>query len=150
MDDFLTATYDKFVFKVKQDGYVYNQQDFWAKVQGKVATVGLSDFLQKAKGDVAFLETVEAGKVVKQGEGIGKVETIKTTFDIVSPVSGQVVEVNEELDLSPFLLNEDPYARGWIYKIALSSADKDLANLLQAEAYFELMKEKIAEEMKKQ
>ena len=150
MDDILQTTYDKFVFTVKKGGYLYNSQDFWANIQGKVATIGISDFLQKAKGDVAFLETIESGAPVKQGDELGKIETIKTTFGIISPVTGKVVEVNEELESSPFLLNEDPYDRGWIYKIELDASANDKGNLLQPEAYFELMKEKIAEEMKKQ
>lgn len=150
MENFIETKYDKFVFRVMKAGFLYNQQDFWASVQGNVATIGISDFLQKANGDVAFLETIEAGASVKQGDELGKIETIKTTFGITSPVSGKVVEVNEELDSSPFLLNEDPYGKGWIYKIELTSHADDARNLLSPEAYFELMKEKIAEEMKKQ
>jgi len=151
MAEFLEATYDKFVFKVKTD-YLYNREDFWADVQGNEATVGVSDFLQKSKGDVAILETVEPGTEVHQGQEIGKIETIKATFGIISPVSGKVVEVNSELENSAYLINEDPYGAGWLYKIELTSPQQDQQGLLQANAYFELMKEKltqIAAEMKK-
>ncbi len=151
MTEFLEATYDKFVFKVKTD-YLYNREDFWADVQGSQATVGVSDFLQKSKGDVAFLETVEPGTATERGQEIGKIETIKATFGIISPVSGKVVEVNPELESSAFLINQEPYGAGWIYKIELNSPDRDQKSLLQADAYFELMKEKlnqIAGEMKK-
>jgi glycine cleavage system H protein len=151
MAEFLEATYDKFVFKVKAD-YFYNREDFWADVQGNKATVGVSDFLQKSKGDVAILETVEPGTEVRQGQEIGKIETIKATFGIISPVSGKVVEVNSELENSAYLINEDPYGAGWLYKIELTSLQQDQQGLLQANAYFELMKEKltqIAAEMKK-
>lgn len=151
MAEFLEATYDKFVFKAKT-GYLYSREDFWADVQGNKATVGVSDFLQKSKGDVAILETVEPGTEAHQGQAIGKIETIKATFDIVSPVSGKVVEVNSGLGNSAYLINEDPYGAGWLYKIELTSPQQDQKELLDANAYFELMKEKVAQigsEMKK-
>jgi len=147
MAEFLETTYDKFVFKVK-NGFFYSRQDFWADLQGDKATIGVSDLLQKAKGDVAFLEMVEVGTPVKQGEEAGKIETIKATFGITSPVSGTIVEVNEELDAGSYLINEDPYGKGWIYKIEVTDFENDKKNLLQPEAYFQLMKAKIAEEMK--
>ena len=148
MGEFLETTYDKFVFKVKV-GFFYSKEDFWASVEGNVALIGVSDFLQKARGDVAFLETAEAGTEVKQGQELGKIETIKATFGILSPVSGKVIEVNSDLESSSYLINEDPYGAGWIYRIALGDFDGDKGGLLSAESYFELMKEKIAEEMKK-
>lgn len=148
MEDFLETTYEKFVFRVKV-GYYYSKDDFWASVEGKVALIGLSDLLQKSKGDVAFLETAEVGTEVKQGQELGKVETIKATFGILSPVSGKVVEVNSELESSSFLINEDPYGAGWIYKIELKDFESDKANLLKSGGYLELMEQKIAEEMKK-
>ncbi|MFA4916547.1 MAG: glycine cleavage system protein GcvH [Syntrophales bacterium] len=148
MGEFLETAYDKFVFRVKV-GYFYSKDDFWAKVDGNVAVVGVSDFLQKARGDVAFLETVEVGTEVRQGQELGKIETIKATFGILSPVSGKVIEVNSELEANSYLINEDPYGAGWIYKIEPTDFDSDKKELLQDEAYMELMKEKIAEEMKK-
>ena len=148
MGEFLEATYEKFIFKVKM-GYLYSREEFWANFQNGAATVGLTDFLQKAKGDVAFLETVEPGTEVKQGQEIGKIETIKATFGIISPVSGKVAEVNPEMDASPYLINHDPYGGGWIYRIELSNPEADKGQLLQASAYFENMKDKIAQEAKK-
>ena len=148
MGEFLETTYEKFIFKVKM-GYLYSQEEFWANFQNGAATVGLTDFLQKAKGDVAFLETVEPGTEVKQGQEIGKIETIKATFGIISPVSGKVAEVNPEMDASPYLINHDPYGGGWIYRIELSNPEADKGQLLQASAYFENMKDKIAQEAKK-
>jgi glycine cleavage system H protein len=148
MGEFLEAAYDKFVFKVK-DGCLYNRDDFWARIEGPVATVGITDYLQKIKGDVAFLETVEAGSEVRQGQEIGKVETIKATFGIISPVTGKVAEVNPELEASPHLINQDPYGAGWIYRIELTDFAGDKADLLKSGDYLELMKEKLAREMKK-
>jgi glycine cleavage system H protein len=146
--EFLETTYDKFVFTVKV-GYLYSREDFWVALDGNLANLGLTDFLQKSKGDVAFLETVESGLVVKQGQEIGKIETIKATFGIVSPVTGKVIEVNPEMESNPFLINQDPYGEGWIYKIELTHLERDLGELLNAQEYFELMKEKLQEEMNK-
>jgi glycine cleavage system H protein len=148
MGEFLETTYEKFIFKVKV-GYLYSQEEFWANFQNGAATVGLTDFMQKAKGDVAFLETVEPGTEVKRGQEIGKIETIKATFGIISPVSGKVAEVNPDMDASPYLINHDPYGGGWIYRIELSNPEADKGQLLQASAYFESMKDKIAQEAKK-
>ena len=148
MEDFLETAYEKFVFRVKV-GYFYTKDDFWASVDGNLAVIGVSDFLQKSKGDVAFLETAEADVEMKQGQELGKIETIKATFGILSPVSGKLVEVNPELDSSPYLINEDPYGAGWIYKIEPSDFEGDRKNLLQAGGYLDLIQQRIAEEMKK-
>lgn len=148
MGEFLETTYEKFIFKVKV-GYVYSQEEFWANFQDGAATVGLTDFMQKSKGDVAFLETMEPGQVVKRGEEIGKIETIKATFGIISPVSGTVAAVNPEMEASPYLINHDPYGAGWIYRIELSDPEGDKAQLMDAKEYFEMMKGKIAQEAKK-
>lgn len=146
--EFLETRYDKFIFSVKT-GYLYTRDDFWADVENSKAVVGVGDFLQKVKGDVVFLETIESGTTVKQGQEIGKIETIKATFGILSPVTGRVVEVNPELESSPNLINEEPYGAGWLYRIELEDIETDKKNLLQADTYFELMKEKIAEEVTK-
>ncbi len=148
MEGFLETTYDKFIFRVKTD-CLYTRDDFWARVEGNVATVGVADHRQKANGDVAFLETVAPGTAVRQGQALGVIETIKATADILSPVTGKVVEVNTKLEASPFLINQDPYGAGWIYRIELTDAQGDSAGLLDAEAYFELLKQKVAVEAKK-
>ncbi len=148
MEGFLETTYDKFIFRVKE-GYLYLKEDFWTKVEGNSALVGISDFFQKARGDVAFLETVDVGHEAKQGEAIGTIETIKATFGIISPVTGIVSEINPKLEGSPYLLNEDPYGEGWIYKIQTTRLEEDKKELLSSEMYLELMKEKIKQEMEK-
>jgi glycine cleavage system H protein len=148
MSEFLELTYDKFIFRVKTD-CLYTREDYWARVEGNIAVVGVADYRQKSNGDVAFLETVAAGTIAKQGMALGVIETIKATADILSPVTGKVVEVNTELEASPFLINEDPYGKGWIYRIELTDAQGDLAGLLKPEAYLELLKQKVAVEAKK-
>jgi glycine cleavage system H protein len=148
MSEFLELTYDKFIFRVKTD-CLYTRDDFWARVKGKMATVGVADYRQKSNGDVAFLETVAAGMSAKQGAALGVIETIKATADILSPVTGKVVEANPELEANPFLINDDPYGKGWIYWIELTDAQGDSAGLLKPEAYLELLKQKVAVEAKK-
>lgn len=148
MNEFLETTYDKFIFRVKTD-CLYTRDDFWARIEGNVATVGVADFRQKANGDVAFLETVAPGTAAKQGQALGVIETIKATADILSPVTGKVVEANPKLEASPFLINQDPYGAGWIYRIELADPQSDRAGLLDAKTYFELLKQKVAVEAKK-
>jgi glycine cleavage system H protein len=148
MSEFLETTHDKFLFRVKT-GLLYSRDDFWVEIQGDQALVGVSDFLQKVRGDVAFLETADVNTVIHQGGEAGKIETIKATFGIISPVSGTIVEINPEMESSPFLINQEPYGSGWIYRVQLTDWAGDRATLLQAEPYFELMKEKIIKETEK-
>jgi glycine cleavage system H protein len=144
MEEFLEFSLDKFIFRVKV-GYWYSKEDFWADVQGRLATVGLTDFLQKSMGDVAFLETVGPGTEVEKGQEIGTIETIKVAFGIISPVTGKVLEVNPELQQRPERINSDPYGAGWIYRIELSPCE-DLGGFLPADRYMEWLKGKVKEE----
>lgn len=142
MAEFLETTYDKFIFTVKV-GYLYTEDDYWVDIRGSVATVGVTDYLQKSNGDVAFVEPVAPCKSVKRGEELGEIETIKVTLNLISPVAGKVSEVNQELEAHPELINSDPYGAGWICRIELADPDGEKERLLQAEAYMELMKGKI-------
>ena len=134
----LETTFDKFIFRVKTD-CLYTRDDFWARVAGNVATVGIADFRQKNNGDVTVLDTVPPGTAAKQGEELGIIETIKATARHSSPVTGKVIEVNSQLALKPFLINDDPYGTGWIYRIELADLAGDRAGLLDATAYFALL-----------
>jgi len=147
MEEYLEHTYDKFIFRIKV-AYRYTKDDFWVDLRSDPALIGVTDFLQKARGDVAFLETVEPGTVVERGQDVGKIETIKATFGIVSPVSGTIVEVNPALEASPFLINQDPYGAGWIYKVQLTTPAVAAEGLLSAPGYLEVMKEKVIQEAK--
>ncbi len=144
MSDFLETTHDKFIFRVKT-GLQYSRDDYWADIQGDHAVVGITDYLQKVSGDVAFLETAPLNTVIRQGDEAGSVESMKTVYGIIAPVSGTIVEINPRLESSPFLINQDPYGTGWIYRVQLSDPERDRAALLPAEAYLELMTEKIAQ-----
>lgn len=148
MSDFLETTHDKFLFRVKT-GIFYSRDDFWVEVQDDQAVVGVSDFLQKVRGDVAFLETAAVGTEIRREEEAGTVETIKATFGLRIPVSGTIIAVNPALEASPFFINQEPYGSGWIYRLRLSDWANDRAELLDAEGYLSLMKTKIAEELAK-
>lgn len=142
MAEFIETTFDKFKFKVKT-GYLYTDDDYWVDIQGTVATVGLTDYLQKSNGDVAFVEPVAPGKELKKGGELGEIETIKVTLNLISPVTGKVIEVNQQLEAHPELINSDPYSAGWICRIELTDPEGAKDGFLQAEAYMKLMKGKI-------
>ena len=106
----------------------------WAKQEGDLIVVGISDHAQEALGDVVFVELPDIGKVFAAGDAAGVVESVKAASDIYSPVAGEVVEVNEALGTAPEELNNTPYD-SWIFKVKPSAADADLAKLLDAAAY---------------
>ena len=114
---------------------LYTKEHEWVKIEGDVATVGITDFAQSSLGDIVFLELPETGANVDQDGAFGVVESIKSVSDLYAPLSGEVVEVNAELPDGPEKLNEAPYSN-WLIKIKLSNADEK-ANLLSAKQYGE-------------
>jgi glycine cleavage system H protein len=103
----------------------YTNQHEWARIQGIEATVGITDFAQQSLGDVVYVEMPEIGTQVKQDEAFGVVESVKAASDIYSPLSGEVIEVNEALGEHPEYINQSPYEKGWIIKMKI----KDQAEL---------------------
>jgi len=112
----------------------YARSHEWVRVSGDTATVGITDHAQHELTDVVFLELPAVGDQVKAGESCAVVESVKTASDIYSPVSGQVVEVNQAAVDNPALVNSEPYGGGWFYKIKLSNTE-ELNNLLSPDAY---------------
>ncbi|MGI6558923.1 MAG: glycine cleavage system protein GcvH [Limnochordia bacterium] len=112
----------------------YTEEHEWVRVEGNVARVGITDFAQKELGDVVFVELPGVGDSIKAAESLGVVESVKAVSDIYSPVSGQIVKVNEKLEDSPELINQDPYGEGWIAEIEVEDP-KELEGLLTAEEY---------------
>jgi glycine cleavage system H protein len=146
--EYLQTTVDKFVFRVKT-GCWYSESGIWVQVEDNLARVGLSDYVQQSSGDVAFAEIEPAGTQLSQGGHLGQIETIKVAIELLSPVSGTVQAVNEELEVSPELINQDPYGQGWLALIALDDWETDQANLLSAEAYLVAMHAQAEEAAKK-
>ncbi len=106
----------------------------WAKVEDGVATVGISDHAQDAMGDLVYVELPEVGQVVAAGDETGVVESVKAASDIYSPVSGEIVEINEALEDEPELVNNVPYEGGWLFKVQLTD-EGELDSLLTADQY---------------
>jgi glycine cleavage system H protein len=116
------------------DGLRYTKDHEWAKLEGRRARIGITDFAQDQLTDVVYVELPPIGKTVKQGEPIGTVESVKAVSEIFSPISGKVVEANKVLTDKPELVNKDPYGEGWM--VVLEAADPSQAkSLLDAGAY---------------
>ena len=112
----------------------YTEEHEWIMVEGDVVTVGITDFAQDSLGDVVFVELPEVGAVLETGKPLGVVESVKAVSDVYAPVSGEVVEINEELPDSPELTNTSPYEDGWMVKIRVSDPSQ-LDDLLDADEY---------------
>jgi glycine cleavage system H protein len=148
MTEYLETTVDKFIFKVATDRY-YSSEGLWAKADGNLVRIGLSDFLQQRSGDVAFAEVNKPGTTVNAGDEVATIETIKVNISLTSPVRGKVVEVNAVMATAPEAINQDPYGEGWLAIIEASNWDADRAALLDPQAYFTLMRGQAEEETKK-
>ena len=116
----------------------YTKDHEWIKIDGNIATIGITDFAQGELGDIVYLDISSVGQEVSQHEVFGTVEAVKTVSDLFMPVTGKVKEVNPVLDGSPEKVNEDPYGDGWMIKMEISDTSQ-LAQLLSADAYKELI-----------
>ncbi len=112
----------------------YAKSHEWVRVEGDLATVGISDHAQHELTDVVFVELPAKGRQVKAGDACAVVESVKTASDVYSPVSGEVVETNGAVVANPALVNSSPYGEGWFFRVRLSNPD-ELAALLDAPAY---------------
>jgi glycine cleavage system H protein len=117
---------------------LYTKDHEWVRLNGDVATVGVTDFAQGELGDVVFVQLPDVGKRVSQGEAFGTIEAVKAVADIYSPVTGSVVEANTALTERPETMNQDPYGSGWIVKIKTSNFQGDKGHLLDPAAYADL------------
>jgi glycine cleavage system H protein len=122
---------DKFLFKFPS-GLYYSGAGIWANFEGRRVRVGLSDFTQQRNGDAAFIEMKGPGTRLRTGEEMGTVETIKVNVSLPAPVSGEVVEVNAELETAPELVNQDPYGKGWLAVLEVEDAVAARGQLLAA------------------
>lgn len=118
----------------------YTKEHEWVKVEGDVATVGITDYAQEQLSDIVYLELPPPGTKVEQLKPLGTIEAVKAVTDIYAPLSGEVIEVNEEVKNSPGIINQDPYGAGWIVKLRVSDS-KELDNLLSSDDYEKLLGE---------
>jgi len=116
----------------------YTKDHEWIKIEGNTATVGITEFAQSELGDIVFVEIETLDEYLEQGQTFGTIEAVKTVSDLFMPISGKVVEINDEVNESPDIVNKDPYGKGWLIRLEvdkLSQADE----LLNAEAYKKLI-----------
>ena len=116
----------------------YTKDHEWVRVDGNVATVGVTDFAQSELGDIVFVEIETLDEELEKEEVFGSVEAVKTVSDLFMPIGGTIIEINENIESSPELVNSDPYGEGWMIKIEINEAS-DIENLLTAEAYSNLI-----------
>lgn len=116
-----------------KEGLHYSESHEWVRLEGEIAVVGISDYAQHALGDLSYVDMPEVGDEVEAGEDFGAVESVKAASDLIAPVSGEVVEINEALEDSPELLNVDAF-ENWIIKVKMSDASQ-VSDLMDAAAY---------------
>ena len=116
----------------------YTKDHEWVRIEGDIATVGITEFAQSELGDIVYVEIETVGETIAQEEIFGSIEAVKTVSDLFMPISCEILEFNEELDGNPELVNSDPYGAGWMVKVKISDAS-EIENLLDAEAYKSLV-----------
>ncbi len=116
----------------------YTKEHEWIKLEGNVATIGITDYAQGELGDIVFVELPNVGDKLEQMQAFGTIEAVKAVSDIYSPLSGKVTEVNSALDDEPMIINSDPYATGWMIKLELTNVS-ELEQMLTADGYKELI-----------
>lgn len=112
----------------------YTKDHEWVKIEGDVATVGVTDFAQKELGDIVYVEVDTVGETIAIEEEFGSIEAVKTVSDLFMPLSGKIIEFNDKLEDDPELVNKDPYGAGWMIKIKISDTS-EIEHLMDAAAY---------------
>ena len=112
----------------------YTKDHEWVRIEGDVATVGITEFAQRELGDIVYVDINTIGKTIAKEEVFGTVEAVKTVSDLFMPITGKVLEINKDIDAAPESVNTDPYGKGWMIKISIDN-EAELAELLSADAY---------------
>jgi glycine cleavage system H protein len=145
-EEMLKLMVDKFIFRIPTDRY-FSEFGVWVKPEGDVARLGVSDFVQQRYGDVAFADAMPVGIALAPGDELASVETIKVNVIVPSPVKGTITAINEQLEDAPEQINQDPYGAGWLALVELADWEADRAQLFDAPAYYERVREQAEEEM---
>lgn len=122
------------------DDLKYHKEHTWLKVTGKKATMGITDYAQDSLGDIVYIDLPEVDSDVEVNSEIGEIESTKATSSLIAPVTGRIVEVNEDLSESPEIINEDPYGKGWIAIIELDDTS-ELEDLMDSSEYLKYVEE---------
>ncbi len=125
---------------MKEEELKFTKNHLWVYIDNSNATVGLSDYAQKELGDIVFVEMPEKGKSVKKDEVVGTVESVKSVSDLISPLSGEIIDFNKQLEDTPELINKDPYGEGWVFKIKISDSS-EISALMDYQAYSKFTEE---------
>ena len=121
-------------------GLLFSKDHEWVKLDGDVATIGITDYAQSSLGDIVYVELPRIGATLTQFANIGVVESVKAVSDIFTPLGGEVLEINPALEADPALVNREPFGGGWFYKMKLGD-DSEKTNLLSGDAYDKLVAE---------
>jgi len=124
------------------EGLLFTKEHEWVKIEGKRATIGISDYAQASLGDITFVELPQKGSACAQFKQVATVESVKAASEVYTPVSGKVLEVNADISDKPELINQSPYDKGWFAVIEMSS-DKEKGALMNSSAYKEYLKEHV-------
>ena len=116
----------------------YTKDHEWVSIEGEIATVGITDFAQKELGDIVYVEVETLDQTLEKDEVFGTVEAVKTVSDLFLPLSGEIIEFNDNLEANPETVNADPYGNGWMVKVKISDASQ-IEQLLSSEAYKKLI-----------
>jgi len=116
----------------------YTKDHEWVRVEGNIATIGITDFAQKELGDIVYVDITTIGETVAKEEIFGTVEAVKTVSDLFMPITGKVLEMNQDIDSAPESVNNDPYGTGWMIKVTIDN-ESELSALLSADAYKSLI-----------
>ncbi len=120
------------------ESLLYTNDHEWIKIEGDTATIGITDFAQEELGDIVYIEIETKGETLNHGDVFGTVEAVKTVSDLFMPLSGEVVEINPELESKPETVNDSPYEKGWLIKISISNKS-EIDQLLSKMGYLELI-----------
>ncbi len=123
------------------DDRLYTETDEWVKLEGNTAIVGVTDYAQKKLRDIVGVQLPETNREVQAGEAVASIESVKAASDIYAPLSGRIFKVNDELALSPELINQDPYGKGWIFVIEMSKPEEK-ERLLTPDKYIQTIKQR--------
>jgi glycine cleavage system H protein len=125
------------------DELYYHEEHSWARVDGTKVTVGMTDFFQKEAGNIVFIDLPDEEDEVSQGEVCGKIQSRKWIGNLVAPISGEIVKLNEDLEEDPSLINKDPYGKGWIIVIEANDLGSELGNLISGEGVVDFLDREI-------
>ena len=141
-EDKFKVTIEKFILKFPKDLF-YSKDDLWVSKDDEIVVIGATDYFQTILSDILFLELEkQVGDEIIPGEEIGSLESVKTVLDIIPAVGGAIVAINEKLEASPEIVNKSAYKEGWILKIKANNLESDLSNLITANEYVQLIREK--------